>query len=755
MRRMAEAYLAAPAITAELGGIRLAPHQVDAASRLLALSGEWGGAVLADATGLGKTFVAIAVARVVAPALVVAPASLRGMWREALGRTGVDARVESYEGLSRGGTCVAERPALLVLDEAHHARNPRSKRYAVLADLAWGARVLLLTATPIHNRIRDLRALVALFMGSRADTIGEDELRSVIVRRTSGSWGGIDSPDRGAALPSLGKPRWLAVPGDHETLRAITALPAAVATAGGATAHALLLLGLIRAWSSSEAALRAMLRRRLRRAASFDAALESGRVPDRRELASWLVVDDAIQLGFAELLTSGRAVVDVMRIRAALERHVDGVRAIMRSLDRDGGAADEARRHALASIRERHPSIPVVAFTQFANTANAAFRGCASGGGVALVTGHGARIASGRVTVEEIVRGFDIADHGRSAAAAMPLELLFATDVLSEGLSLRRAGVIVHLDLPWTVARLEQRVGRLRRIGSEHRCIHVYAIGPPIEARELLPVIRSLQRKARLASNIAGHEESASSLPLLGERLTRATVAIARRGDSHMIEELRQALSLWLDGALQPRSPGARPDPRFLAVALLGRGASHRLLAIQDDAVSDRLADVLRTVRVLSSRFEPEVHEPHDVPLTDAVFTAANAVERWLNEERGREIARPATDSPSTAHTGILRALQEMLLGATRSDRIALAKRIERCRQRVTSARGIGAELALARVLSAGTPLDLDALERIFESHLLEPNASPQPTRLEAMLCLHPDAGEVIALSSYSSIKAA
>jgi hypothetical protein len=185
------------------------------------------------------------------------------------------------------------------------------------------------------------------------------------------------------------------------------------------------------------------------------------------------------------------------------------------------------------------------------------------------------------VTVEEIVRGFDIADHGRSAAAAMPLELLIATDVLSEGLSLRRAGILVHLDLPWTIARLEQRVGRLRRIGSEHRCIHVYAIGPPIEARELLPVIRSLQRKARLASNITGQEEPASSLPLLGERLTRATVAIDRRGHSHVIEELRQALSLWLDGALQPRSPGTRPDHRFLAVALLGHGASHRLLAIR------------------------------------------------------------------------------------------------------------------------------------------------------------------------------
>ena len=61
MRRMAQAYLSAPAIEVQQGAIHLAPHQVDAASRLLALLGEHGGAVLADATGLGKTFVAIAV----------------------------------------------------------------------------------------------------------------------------------------------------------------------------------------------------------------------------------------------------------------------------------------------------------------------------------------------------------------------------------------------------------------------------------------------------------------------------------------------------------------------------------------------------------------------------------------------------------------------------------------------------------------------------------------------------------------------
>jgi len=738
MRRIAEAYLAAPAITAEQGGIRLAPHQVEAAARLLALLGRWGGGVLADATGMGKTFVAISVARIMTPVLIVAPAALRQMWREALRRTGVDARIESYEALSRGQTMVVERPALLVLDEAHHARNPRSKRYAALADLAWGARVLLLTATPIHNRGRDLRALVALFMGSRADTLSEDELRHVIVRRTAGSWVGV-AADSASALPAIAEPRWLDVPTDRDTLRAIAALPPAVPAADGAAAHALLLLGLIRAWSSSEAALRATLRRRLQRAAAMEGALESGRLPDRRELAYWPVVDDAIQLGFPELMVRGDSGVDVPRIRAAIQRHTEGVRAILGCLDRNDGAADKARIRLLASVRERHPSTPLVAFTQFADTAAATFRAGLPDGGGALVTGTGARIASGRVTVEEIVRALDIGDLASATPAAMPLHWLIATDVLSEGLSLRRAGVIVHLDLPWTIARLEQRVGRLRRFGSPHRLIAVYAIGPPVAARELVPVVRALQRKARLSSSVGGVDELKSALPLLGNRLAKATASVAQRGESQAIEELRQALSLWTDRTSPHRRVDAKPGPEHcVAIALVGDGTNRRLLAFSDDSLSDRPADVLRVVRMCSSRCGPIAQPGPDENVPDALLAVSAAVEKWLSEERGREIAKPATEASSASHVAVLRALQERLMSSTRLERASLARRIDRCRRLVMSAKGIGAELALARVLDSKASIDLDALEALLESRASRRDTQPGPARLLAMLCVCP-----------------
>lgn len=730
---MARAVLDAPPVPEAMGAVRLAPHQVDAAARILALLDDHGGAVLADATGLGKTYVAIAVARTLSRVLIVAPAALRGMWRDSLGRADVPAVFASYEALSRGRSGALARPSLIILDEAHHARNPASRRYASLADLAWGARVLLLTATPIHNRARDLRALVALFIGSRANQMDEDELRALIVRREPAGIGG------GQALPAIEIPRWLQVPRDPETLRHITALPPAVPAADGTTAHALLLLGLIRAWTSSEAALRETLRRRLRRAVALDSALESGRLPDRRELRAWTVVDDAVQLGFPDLLvTPSDHRVDISRARLTIAEHVEGVRAILRSLEGNGGRTDSARIGQLRWLRERHHPVPLVAFTQFSDTAQAMFRGCAPEGGLALVTGRGARVASGRVTVDEIVQGFDLDD--RLRRPTMPLNLLIATDVLSEGLSLRRAGVLVHLDLPWTMARLEQRVGRLRRTGSRHAEIAVYAIGPPVVARELLPVLRALQRKARLSAGVTGVTELASSLPLFGDRLRRATLAAMRRDEANSMERLRTALSRWIRSG-DEELPSESPSARCVGIGLVRTMGRRSLVAIQGSAVSNATSAVLRAVEVMEQGGDqlPVARDSTGAP------EAIAAVRSWLEEQRGRALARLATEAPSQVHATVLRALQQRLQRVTRTERVALLPDIERCRRLVISARGIGAEIALRCFASSGSNIDLASLRALLEERAPD-ESSADDAELVAILWCGPDGMEALTI---------
>src|SRR5262249_41278467 len=75
------------------GLITLREHQRDAIARLRDVMAEFGGALLADAVGLGKTFVAAALVREARDALVVCPAALRDMWLSALARAGTSARV--------------------------------------------------------------------------------------------------------------------------------------------------------------------------------------------------------------------------------------------------------------------------------------------------------------------------------------------------------------------------------------------------------------------------------------------------------------------------------------------------------------------------------------------------------------------------------------------------------------------------------------------------------------------------------------
>lgn len=54
------------------------------------------------------------------------------------------------------------------------------------------------------------------------------------------------------------------------------------------------------------------------------------------------------------------------------------------------------------------------------------------------------------------------------------IRLLLGTDAASEGLNLQRLGSLINLDLPWNPTRLEQRKGRIQRIGQLNDTVYVY-----------------------------------------------------------------------------------------------------------------------------------------------------------------------------------------------------------------------------------------------------------------------------------------
>ncbi len=83
---------------------------------------------------------------------------------------------------------------------------------------------------------------------------------------------------------------------------------------------------------------------------------------------------------------------------------------------------------------------------------------------------------------------------GDAANRKDDFHILISTEVLAEGVNLHRAHVIVNYDTPWNSTRLMQRIGRVNRIGSTAKAIHIFNFYPTTQVDEDI----DLQRKAFL-----------------------------------------------------------------------------------------------------------------------------------------------------------------------------------------------------------------------------------------------------------------
>src|SRR5436305_6838631 len=164
----------------------LAPHQRSAAGRALELLDRYGGVLLADEVGLGKSYVAAAVARTMQErgyeVELIVPASLIAQWKDVLDAFSVTARVLTHDAIPERERDHKRR--LIVVDEAHGFRNPRTQRWAALARRSVGARLMLVTATPVCNSADDLLSLIYLIAA-------DDALRPL----------GVASIERAFAIP--------------------------------------------------------------------------------------------------------------------------------------------------------------------------------------------------------------------------------------------------------------------------------------------------------------------------------------------------------------------------------------------------------------------------------------------------------------------------------------------------------------------------------------------------------------------------
>jgi superfamily II DNA or RNA helicase len=505
--------------------IDIVPFQLEPA--LAVTAGRACRLLIADEVGLGKTVQAgLIVAEVLARepdahALVVCPAGLRDQWRhELLDRFGLPAALLDAAGIARTSAAHAarvnpwssqrlivtsidyiKRPEVMralepliwdvvVFDEAHGLTGPSDRATAAGLLGARARRVVLLTATP-HAGDEDAYR--------RLCRIGEvDDGAPLMVFRRRRADVGIPSKRKALTLNVRPSASEVAM---HEALGTYAQQ---VWTAGTEPGARLAMTVLTRRACSSASSLARSVERRL-------SLLAGDTTPDRQLLLPLLESSDDDEpdavLGIAGLPD-----------RQEEHRTLEGLLALARD-----AARRESKVAALLRLLRRLDE-PAIVFTEYRDTL-IHLAGCVTQPAVQL---HGGLSARER----------------RAATAAFTAgdaRLLLATDAASEGLNLhQRCRLVVNLELPWTPSRLEQRVGRVDRIGQQRRvhAIQLVARG----TREALLTERLAERSERARTSLTG------------------TAALQRDGAA-------EAARLRTARALLERSAG-NPEPRPVVCTL-------------------------------------------------------------------------------------------------------------------------------------------------------------------------------------------
>lgn len=144
-------------------------YQTDAVQMAINALNNHNGAIVADVVGLGKSVIASTIARNLRlRTIIVCPPHLYKQWegyRDEFGFTAsvfsagkIEDAVLHYQELVKDG-----EQFLIIIDEAHRFRNEYTQDYALLHNLCFGNKVLMLTATPFNNQPADIYALIKLF----------------------------------------------------------------------------------------------------------------------------------------------------------------------------------------------------------------------------------------------------------------------------------------------------------------------------------------------------------------------------------------------------------------------------------------------------------------------------------------------------------------------------------------------------------------------------------------------------------------
>jgi hypothetical protein len=472
----------------------------------------------------------------------------------------------------------------------------------------------------------------------------------------------------------------------------------------------LLRSGLLKRFESSTYAFARTCRKMARSHDTFLEALDEGWVLTGDSLAAWEKTDsdefdpDKIAYGVSGTREPA-AEYDTKELRVAVEGDRDLLVAFAERaetvtndadpkldalVDQLAHIADEARREGIGEddVRDKRK---VLVFSYYADTVDWIVRR------LETATGADERLLDylNRITFvsgsqgsrERSMWGFAPVSADAPAGTEDAYDCLVATDVLAEGVNLQQARHIINYDLPWNPMRLVQRHGRIDRIGSPHKRVHLRCFFPSALLDELLGLEAALQRKIAQAAASVGVEDEIIPGSKRGEVVlhhTRAQIDALKAEDPTLFEtaedtgalsgeEFRRELadrmadSRWADQVQNlpwvAGSGRAVDGPGgYVFCARVGDHprAVYRYVPLDDDGRLDidNIAD--DTLTALSrATCTPETARALPDSARELAYDAweaakAHIAERWWREADPRAVARPVP-KPMREAAAILR----------------------------------------------------------------------------------------------------
>jgi superfamily II DNA or RNA helicase len=343
---------------------------------------------------------------------------------------------------------------MVIIDESHRMGGSTDQvaRYKLGAALAEAAPyLLLLSATPHQGKTDQfLRLMQLVDRDSFPDegSVTQDRVRPFVIRTEKRA--AIDAEGRPLFKPRVTRLQavdWQDRHGAQQRLyEAVTdyvrhgynqALAAKQRHIG------FLMILMQRLVTSSTAAIRTTLEKRQ---ALLDSPQPQANLFDAAEIEEWADLDGQSQVDIAvqaDGWAQEKAEVDLL-LKLARETEAQGT-----------DAKAEALLDLIYKLQqdENDPALKVLVFTEFVPT-QAMLAGFLESRGFSIALLNGSMDLDARTTAQQAFAG--------------DKRVLISTDAGGEGLNLQFCHVIVNFDMPWNPMRLEQRIGRVDRIGQQH-----------------------------------------------------------------------------------------------------------------------------------------------------------------------------------------------------------------------------------------------------------------------------------------------